>query len=115
MGFLLVLTLLNGLTLVFQAAVQPVSGQVDWKFPEQAIPRGGYEGQCCFWASEFLLNTGLGTLAAPGKLQTTLDAAQMVGSAKRVCSMSGKTRQRLPAPLSWFSATTLLGPMCGSD
>ncbi|XP_063686298.1 uncharacterized protein LOC134820041 [Bolinopsis microptera] len=61
------------------AAVQPVTGTVDWKFKEQALPSGGYTGQCCFWASEFLLNTALGTLMPPGKIQTTLDAAQMGG------------------------------------
>ena len=58
--------------------MQPVSGSVDWKFKEQALPSGGYTGQCCFWASEFLLNTALGTLMPPGKIQTRLDAAHMV-------------------------------------
>ena len=61
-----------------QAAVQPVTGEMNWRFKEQALPSGGYTGQCCFWASEFLLNTALATLMSPGKIQTTLDAAKMV-------------------------------------
>ncbi|KAL5261527.1 hypothetical protein ACHWQZ_G007292 [Mnemiopsis leidyi] len=61
------------------AAVQPVRGEVDWKFKEQSLPSGGYTGQCCVWVSDHLLNTALSTLMPPGKIQTTLNVAEMGG------------------------------------
>lgn len=67
------------LTSAYFGSVAPLSGEVDWNFREVSLPSSGYTGQCCLWVSEHLLNTAAATLMAPGKLETSFNAAESAG------------------------------------